>query len=175
LAGSLICYSKSQHDSIDYQLRSVSDLHFQFSFNVKSQTLIDILWPDFALDPERKDELWKSTCFEFFAKTSIGTSYWELNLSPSGNWNHYHFDDNRKGMKPFAGSSCQINSQKTKTEYLISGQFILPKSSDTIEKWGVSAVLSSKNKKENEYWSLAHPGPVPDFHNQAGWLERMRT
>src|SRR4051812_19971934 len=47
----------------------------------------------------RADKLWEHTCFEAFFGIQGQDSYWELNLSPSGDWNLYHFDSYRSGMK----------------------------------------------------------------------------
>jgi len=48
--------------------------------------------------PQRKDELWKTTCFELFVRDPATEAYLEFNLSPSGNWAAYAFDGYREGM-----------------------------------------------------------------------------
>ena len=58
-----------------------------------------IVIPDIADTPTRKNNLWKSTCFEFFLAVRDMLPYWEFNLSASGDWNVYHFQDYRAGMK----------------------------------------------------------------------------
>jgi hypothetical protein len=56
--------------------------------------------------PQRLDRLWEHTCFEAFLarKSSDSTllleEYWELNISPSRDWNLYHFDAYRQGQRP---------------------------------------------------------------------------
>jgi hypothetical protein len=55
--------------------------------------------PEKSIRPQRADELWKTTCFELFLSVSGQGDYYELNFSPSGNWNAYHFDSYREGMK----------------------------------------------------------------------------
>jgi hypothetical protein len=54
--------------------------------------------PPPAPAPQRLDELWRHTCFEAFVRPSRSPAYQELNLSPSGDWAYYHFDDHRAGM-----------------------------------------------------------------------------
>ena len=48
-----------------------------------------------AESPERRDFLWKTTCFEIFWQPRGGTYYREFNLSPSTCWAAYDFDDVR--------------------------------------------------------------------------------
>ena len=52
-----------------------------------------------AVAPSRKFELWESTCFEFFIGVLGDRNYWEFNLSPSGDWNVFHLDDYRQGLR----------------------------------------------------------------------------
>lgn len=47
----------------------------------------------------RAHELWKTTCLEAFIRPSSGSEYWEFNVSAQGDWNVYHFLDQRQGMK----------------------------------------------------------------------------
>lgn len=56
--------------------------------------------------PARRDRLSESTCLEAFLTPVGQPEYWELNLSPSGDWNLYRFDDYRRGMRqePRAGA-----------------------------------------------------------------------
>ena len=50
---------------------------------------------------ERKDELWRDTCLEFFIKDSHSGNYLEFNFSPQGYWNSYKFTDYRENMETF--------------------------------------------------------------------------
>ncbi|MBM3276071.1 MAG: hypothetical protein FJZ00_13040, partial [Candidatus Sericytochromatia bacterium] len=54
--------------------------------------------PDQASRPERRRDLWKETCFEFFLRNPRREAYWEFNLSPSGHWNVFRFAGYRSGM-----------------------------------------------------------------------------
>ncbi len=56
----------------------------------------EILLPTKSMNPTRKDELWKMTCFEFFLAIKDQPQYWEFNMSPSGDWNVYHMDAYRR-------------------------------------------------------------------------------
>ncbi|HEX2994482.1 MAG TPA: hypothetical protein VHP14_06650, partial [Anaerolineales bacterium] len=66
---------------------NVLALHYSLAGNVGS-----IFLPPTSACPNRKDELWKTTCFEFFLAVKDQPRYWEFNLSPSGDWNIYHMD-----------------------------------------------------------------------------------
>ena len=46
--------------------------------------LSKISFPTTKINPERKDELWQETCFEFFLAIPNLKNYWEFNLAPSG-------------------------------------------------------------------------------------------
>ncbi|MFN9692678.1 MAG: DOMON-like domain-containing protein [Synechococcaceae cyanobacterium] len=52
--------------------------------------------------PRRRDELWTSTCLECFLARPLEAGYWELNLSPCGDWNLYRLDGYRQGLRPEA-------------------------------------------------------------------------
>ena len=59
-----------------------------------------------AVDPQRRDELWRTTCAEIFValddasdgKPHTGGPYLEFNFSPTGDWAAYRFDSTRTGM-----------------------------------------------------------------------------
>src|SRR5215208_6199567 len=55
-----------------------------------------ILLPSVSDHPRRMDDLWKSSCFEFFLAIPNQPEYWEFNMSPSGDWNIYHMEAYRK-------------------------------------------------------------------------------
>ena len=42
-------------------------------------------------EPWRKDELWKTTCFEAFFAAADADGYREWNFAPRGNWAAYDF------------------------------------------------------------------------------------
>src|SRR4051812_30555629 len=50
--------------------------------------------------PERRDNLWRSTCIEGFAARAGGAAYPKINLASSGDWNAYPFSGYRKEMAP---------------------------------------------------------------------------
>ena len=70
--------------------------------------------------PQRRDELWRHTCFELFA-AGPGTSYREMNFSPSSAWAVYDFTDCRSGMQPAAVTTApEIVRNPKRLEFTVS-------------------------------------------------------
>lgn len=114
----------------------------------------------------RADELWRTTCCELFLKDESGTSYSELNFSPSGRWAAYRFDDYRNGMlNAMMPAAPEISASSG--EYLFVLTAVID--SDILQGKGgaaLSAVLEEKDGTTS-YWALAHPPGKPDFHHPA--------
>ncbi|RYI10332.1 MAG: DOMON-like domain-containing protein [Acetobacteraceae bacterium] len=117
-----------------------------------------VRWPDPA-PAERTDGLWKHTCFEAFIR--VGTAYYEFNLSTSGQWASYRFDDYRKGMVP-AAQEVTLVTLDGRTDYRdIGALFDLPAGADLL---GVAAVIEDVDGGIS-YWAFNHPSDKPDFHH----------
>lgn len=127
----------------------------------------DILVPSISPNPSRTDELWKSTCFEFFLAIKDDPQYWEFNMSPSSDWNVYHMDAYRRvnfkeevliQQLPIEVQSepdvFHLNALVNLHPILRPAQFL---------KLGIAAVIQTAEGQET-YWALAHPASVPDFH-----------
>jgi mannose-1-phosphate guanylyltransferase len=146
----------------------------EFSIRPQGQfALSDLVW--FRSDnsmPQRKDELWKSTCAEIFIGEKGSTNYTEFNFSSTLDWNAYSFDSERTGMRP-AEVRCHVhqnfNSIGSDPVATIGFQFDL----DTIPfEIGVTAVIDWKDGLK-EYYSLQHTKDKPDFHNRKDWTWRL--
>ena len=121
--------------------------------------------------PQRTNELWRTTCFEAFLRPRGSDSYFELNLSPSGNWAAYRFDAYRSNMR-----DAQIDCKPDPDVWLQDGVRIQEASFDISREpalnsavpWdiGLSAVIEEVDGSKS-YWALAHPDGPPDFHNSA--------
>lgn len=117
---------------------------------------------------QRKDELWKTTCFEWFLKAKGQSAYWECNLSSGGDWNLYQLSHYRSEVKPEpALSDFKFKSEKiSTTEWSFEGEWDLssllrPEESVLIN---LCAVLETQDHKKS-YWSLTHTQKQPDFHH----------
>lgn len=109
--------------------------------------------------PVRTDGLWKTTCFEIFVGDA-STEYDEYNLSPSGAWAAYHFDDYRSGMGTKEATVEIDSSADSKGLTLIAkieSQFPLPASV------GLTAVIEESDGRIR-YWATTFAPGKPDFH-----------
>lgn len=123
----------------------------------------------------RRDELWKTTCFEFFLAESKSTGYHELNMATSGDWNAYSFDSYREGMKRAEGvqqspletvvsrdGSLELKGRIHLHDFQLVGPVVL----------GATAVVEYLDGTK-EYWALAHKGEKPDFHVRESFVAKI--
>ena len=127
--------------------------------------------PAAAETPRRKDRLWEETCLELFLGTADSGEYWELNLSPSGDWNVYRFDGYRTGMREEAEvASLPFEVRRDPEALIATAEFgigkIVPAGKDIAA--AVAAVIRTTDGGES-HWALAHPSPRPDFHRRDGF------
>jgi hypothetical protein len=116
--------------------------------------------------PTRKFLLWEHTCFEFFLGVPGMPEYWEFNLSPAGDWNIYHLDNYRQGLReelaftslPFE-IALQPSSLVLKLE-LDLGHIITP---DRDLEVSLTSVIEAR-AGEISYWAVTHTGETADFH-----------
>lgn len=134
---------------------------------VLAGNLATVALPALNADPARKDELWRTTCFEFFLAIKNTPQYWEFNISASGDWNVYVMDAYRQvGMReetrikrfPF---EVRKEADGLSLETAINLHPII--ASEKIIEVGIASVIQTRNSKET-YWALLHPRPEADFH-----------
>ncbi|QPQ55765.1 DOMON-like domain-containing protein [Allosphingosinicella flava] len=139
----------------------------------------------------RKDELWRTTCFEAFLRVGEDSAYREFNFAPSGEWNCYRFTRYREGMvpekhvgDPAIGTYLRHEPLSDHDDGLAAGlgpldRFDTPffMLTATLElqptmlpldaPWhlALSAVIEERNGRIS-YWALKHPPGKPDFHHQ---------
>lgn len=145
-------------------------LSYQVSGDIGS-----LLLPARVAAPGRCDELWRSTCCECFLRFAGQPAYYELNVSPSGNWNVYRFTDYRAGMREdssVAEFECQTSSEE-KSFFLHCAVQLdgLAEGGHGIEL-GISCVLMHTDGTTS-YWALSHPGQRPDFHHPEAFVLRL--
>lgn len=113
--------------------------------------------------PERRDELWRHTCFEVFVQMNGGPAYAEFNFSPSGDWAAYRFDSYRTGMNALDTDPPRLRcTRKRYALELTAAVRIPPLFAPT--RLGLSAVIEETSGRKS-YWALAHPAREPDFHH----------
>ena len=122
--------------------------------------------------PNRKDNLWESTCFEFFFGVKDSDRYWEFNLSPSGHWNIYSFNAYRQGMQEeMAFAELPFTIQMRSDAFLLSLDLDLDQifQEDRVLEVAISSVIRFKDDRIF-YWALAHPSQQADFHDRKGFI-----
>jgi hypothetical protein len=134
--------------------------------------LPEIIIPTPADIPNRQDELWRETCFEFFLGIPKSSQYWEFNLSPAGHWNVYHFEAYRQGM--------QIESAVTELPFRVEQQThgLTVTLATDLERLGLAdrsldVAITSVIKKIDKtvtYWALTHRGSQADFHLRESFI-----
>jgi len=143
-------------------------LHYSLAGEIEN-----IVLPPTCLNPSRKDELWKKTCFEFFLVIKDQPQYWEFNMSPSGDWNVYHMDAYRRvGFReetsiqrlPFEARNemgeFHLNALVDLNPILQQSQFL---------ECGITVIIQTTDGHET-YWALAHPAPFADFHLRESFI-----
>jgi hypothetical protein len=123
-----------------------------------------------AAEPERADELWKTTCFEVFLRALGQQNYREWNFAPSGQWAAYDFTATRTGMSEGEAADPYVRVEDNLTWWALGASIAVP--ADTNWELGLSAVLEEKDGAKS-YWALAHPGDKPDFHDPGCFVARL--
>lgn len=117
----------------------------------------------------RLDDLWKTTCFEAFI-TSDGTSYLELNVSPSNAWAAYAFADYRSEPEYPRIDAPPIDVDSDSAALIVSVAVDLSEvailASDGPWRLNLTAVIEETDGTKS-YWALAHTDGPPDFHDPA--------
>lgn len=164
--------SNSNHATqvrIDYGLQPCGlDLRLEYTIY---GDLDELIVPIGGPKPQRKHELWQTTCFECFLASEDVPGYWELNLSPTGDWNVYRFAAYRQEMAEENSimqldSVCQVKGNAMTLGLIIPLSTLVPKQNRLL--LGLCAVLHYKGGSK-DYLALSHPAAKPDFHKRAGW------
>ena len=130
-------------------------------------------------NPSRQNELWQTTCFEFFLALKGRPKYWEFNLSPAGYWNIYRFDDYRQGMAEelaFQSLPFLVKIQPDSLTLSLSLDLKTIVSSTQALEVGITTVIQSQiNNLISEqdaitYWALTHVGQEADFHQRNSFI-----
>lgn len=117
-----------------------------------------------AASPDRRDNLWQTTCFEIFWQPLGGTAYREFNLSPSGCWAAYDFNSFRTGMRNAAVEGIAIACSHDDAGLVLIATIAadLPGPAQV----ALNAVVEHADGAK-QYWALAFPPGKPEFHSEA--------
>jgi hypothetical protein len=125
-----------------------------------------LIIPSPTAAPTRKSLLWEHTCFEFFLGVPGMPEYWEFNLSPAGDWNIFHLDNYRQGLREelaFNSLSFETTLQPSLLVLLLEldlGHIIQPQQNLEVS---VTSVIEPR-AGEISYWAVTHTGETADFH-----------
>ena len=137
--------------------------------------LMRLRLPPPARQPQRRDELWRHTCLEMFARHEAAADYLEFNFSPSGDWAAYRFEDYRRGqshcaqppvgitLHPLGPGQLRIQAH---AQLPVTGQASAAMPAPPIEpRWrlGLAAIIEAVDGRLG-YWALRHAAAKPDFH-----------
>jgi len=120
----------------------------------------------------RRNGLWQDSCFECFIGQKGCGRYWEINLSPTGDWNVFCFSGYRQGMaEEMAIQHLPCTFYETKDglwlDLIVELNSLLRE--DHPVELGISCVLKHTNG-DTSLWALCHPGPRADFHHRSGFI-----
>jgi hypothetical protein len=128
--------------------------------------------PSFA-GKGRADELWRTTCFEFFLMPEGGESYCEFNLSPSERWTAYDFTGYRAGMRDRVVAREPQGAMRQGSSFAIFDAAIpLAALPDGDCRLNLAAVIEERDGAKS-YWALAHPAKKADFHDPACFVATL--
>jgi hypothetical protein len=132
--------------------------------------------PEPDATPRRLDELWQTTCLECFLALPKDPGYWELNVSPTGDWNLYRLDAYREGLRPEPGCTEAPRLQRREHSGMLEFDVCLvlppPLAVAPALELAVTAVVATRDAAIS-YWALHHPCPQADFHHRGGFALRL--
>lgn len=157
--------------------------HLQLLYRLEDPEALVRLPPP-SPSPRRRDGLWERTCLECFLARPGLDPYWEVNLSPCGDWALYGLSGYRANLTavasaealqlsatPDPGSGQLLLQARLDLAALLSDGTAAASGTDPLEL-AITAVIEL-HSGETLYWALAHSGPQPDFHRRADFLLQL--
>lgn len=134
--------------------------------------LSDLVFPEKKETPHRQNNLWETTCLEFFFGLKNSVDYYEINLSTNGNWNIYHFENYREGMTE-ASEVKALKPQTTISESQVRLDCQFPLNplelASTPLELSTTAVIEKKSGAIS-YWATKHTATEADFHQRNSFI-----
>ena len=149
-------------------------LDVRFALHTSADTVVR---PKACGQPERRDELWTSSCFETFFAEPGQERYWEINLASNGHWNVYRLDRYRQGLQAepqVLGLTYSVHQSATDLQlhFSLNMQTLIPECSSL--ELSLTAVLEHP-QHGCSYWALDHAGPEADFHRRDSFRPVLRS
>lgn len=138
-----------------------------------------VILQDIKSNPSRVIGLWNQTCFEFFLKCQSTGQYIEFNISPSHDWNIFHFSKLGDELNELS----EIQSLIIQSEYKDSSFTILfkadlrnlPNSFNQISDLYISTTAVINIEDTLSYWAIKHTDDRPNFHHPESYIKLIDT
>jgi len=126
---------------------------------------------------QRRDELWRHTCFEWFAGREGEARYCEFNFSPAGDWAVYAFAGYRAARRDAAQRRVDVTTRASADGVLsvqatldLAAAFDLDAAALAQGRWqcNAAAVIEDVDGVVS-CWAVHHPRAQPDFHDLDGF------
>lgn len=150
-------------------------LCFEYRLSRLSSGFANVRIPEPASPAERRDGLWKTTCFEAFFGDIGSTEYWELNVSPSLDWNLYRFENYRSGM------AREERIELIERDWRTAEDGLELRCAVDLSRLGLhqvpielsaTAVIEHLDGAES-FWAIEHGGDRPDFHLRNSFVVQL--
>ncbi|MFV2056940.1 MAG: DOMON-like domain-containing protein [Thiohalomonadales bacterium] len=142
----------------------------KIQYRISGSGVLDVHWPEDSKDPQPKDDLWRTTCFELFIATKYDSDYLEFNFSPSRDWAVYAFKKYRERKELVAVPDVHVRNGCIEAKILTEVTFILDKEyQGKLLDIGTSAIIENV-QGDVFYYALSHQGDSPDFHQRDTFL-----
>ena len=120
---------------------------------------------------QRRNGLWKATCFELFMAEPLTPAYREFNFSPGGDWAAYHFDAYRAGMRNEELLAPPAITTDFDGRCLILSAVLSLGHLDDDSMLNFAAVID-ENGFGQSLWATSH-AEQPDFHARHCFAEKL--
>jgi len=115
-------------------------------------------------EAQRRDHLWKTTCFEIFWQAEGQSAYREFNLSPSSEWAAYDFDDFRLNARDAPVEALAIACAHSSDRLALSADIVCDLALPA--RVALNAIVEHHDGTL-QYWALAFEDGPPEFHSAA--------
>ena len=121
-------------------------------------------------NPARRLQLWQHTCFELLWGPLHHPNYWELNASPTGDWNVFAFPDYRHGMTEESRiTDLQISTQHRPHGLGLACTIPIADLAHSGPYRLAPAAIIRLADGQRTFWATHHPGEAPDFHHPSAF------
>ncbi len=136
---------------------------------IKYEIIGDLLSYNFpkVTKQKRANELWRDTCFELFIANYSSEEYYEINTSPSTEWNAYHFTSYKNEMKASDVFSVpNISFYQLDKRYEFSFEMTFRKDIFEKELLVNLAVILLDQKGIRHFYTIHRQNKSPNFHDR---------